>query len=286
MNIEQALRLAITQGLHRLDAESLLCHILQQNKVYLITHNKDVLDIEQYTYYQNMCAQLILGYPLAYILGYKEFYSLNFKVTPDVLIPRADTECLVEFAIQNAPRDGYVLDLGTGSGIIAIALAYYRPDLTVYGCDISLKALEVAAYNAKQNKCEHIKWIHSNWFENIPKTINANNTISTVVAIPIKWDMIISNPPYIHSNDMHLQQSIRFEPRYALTDEQDGLQHIQHIIKHAVDYLKPDALLAIEHGYQQHMAAQDMFKQFQYHSIKYIQDLSKHIRVTYAYTKK
>ncbi len=274
MNIKQALRHSILQGVCRLDAEALLCHILNKNKVYLITHDEDVLDENTFISYQDMCSQVIAGYPLAYILEYKEFYSLNFKVTPDVLIPRADTECLVDFAIHHAPKNGYVLDLGTGSGIIAVTLAYYRPDLIIYACDISLKALEIAAYNAKQHSCERIIYINSDWFSNMPPQ-----------TLAIKWDMIISNPPYIHKNDSHLQESIRFEPRLALTDEEDGLQDIKHIIEQAVHYLKPNAILAIEHGYTQYNDVIALFSRFKYTGIENIKDLAQHIRVTYAKNK-
>jgi release factor glutamine methyltransferase len=265
-SIKQVLKTAInSDGLTRLDAHVLLCHILKVAKEYLIMHDDEILTSSQVLSYQDLCKKRLNGFPIAYILGNKEFYGLDFNVNENVLIPRPDTEVLVEFAINNALQNAYVLDMGTGSGAIAIATKHHRKDIKMYACDISDKALNIAQQNAIKNNVD-IEFIHSNWFESIPSSY--------------KFDMIVSNPPYIHVNDEHLNQEIRFEPRLALTDENDGLQHIINIVKNARLFLNKNGYVAIEHGYNQAQNVKDIFIKYGYKNINHLIDLGGNTRVT------
>ena len=271
ITIKQALKLTLTNSkIQRLEANILLAHVINQSKEYLITHDNEILTMQQILEYNKLCEKAEQDYPIAYILGNQEFYGLEFKVTENVLIPRQDTELLVDFAIKHAPINASILDMGTGSGAIAVALKYNRQDINMYACDISQNALDIAKINAENNKVK-INFLYSDWFDNL---LNENTNI--------KFDMIITNPPYIHKDDRHLTQEIRFEPRIALTDEKDGLKHIRNIIQNAKNFLNLESYLAIEHGYNQSEDVQDIFLEHGYSNIEHIIDLGGYVRVTYA----
>lgn len=253
-----------------LDAEVLLCHVLKKNRSHLRAWPEKQLQAEQNTAFIKLIEQRRQGTPIAYITGHREFWSRDFKVSPAVLIPRPDTELLIELSLdllsnKSNPR---IIDLGTGSGIIAITLAAERPDLEVIATDLSNEALEIARHNAKVHQLQNIQFLQSSWFSAVS---------------PCRFDLVISNPPYIDRNDIHLTQGdVRFEPDNALIAEEQGLKDIKNIVENARYYLAPLGTLLIEHGYDQQAAVQTIFKQFKYTTIKTHKDLSGNPRVTTA----
>ena len=258
----------------RFEAKLLLASCLGVNRTYLITHDKDVLAESVFNHYKD-CVQKrakgkrAKGVPVPYILGKQEFYGRPFKVTPAVLIPRPDTETIVEFVLAQCPIDSElsVLDMGTGSGCIAITLALENSNLNVNATDVSPAALEIAETNAK-NLGADIHFYCGSWFEAIPASL--------------RYDIIVSNPPYIHREDEHLK-NLGYEPIGALTDGFDGLTHIDHIIKNAPSFLKKNGLLAFEHGWDQGESVRTLFKKHSlWKDIQTIQDLGGNDRVTAA----
>lgn len=222
-----------------LDAELLLAHCIEKDRTYLHTWPEKALTVDQYNCFHTFIQKRLTDYPIAYLLGTKAFWTLDLMVTPDVLIPRPETELLIETALEKIKdiQNPKILDLGTGSGAIALALASERSDARIVACDYSSKALSIARKNAiKHNLDERVNFIESDWFSNIEDT---------------DYDLIVSNPPYIESNDPHLKAEIRFEPQQALVSEDDGYNDITHIIETTKSYLKPHAWLMLEHGYTQ-----------------------------------
>jgi len=253
-----------------LDAEVLLCHVLDKPRSHLRAWPEKKLPAEQLDQFFQLIKQRQQGTPIAYLTGNREFWSRDFIVTPAVLIPRPDTELLIELSLDllsrlSKPR---VIDLGTGSGIIAITLAAERADLDVIATDLSLEALAIARKNARNHQIQNIQFIHSSWFNDVS---------------PAKFDLIISNPPYIAENDPHLSQGdVRFEPSSALIAKNQGLKDIQNIADTGRQYLKKGGTLLIEHGYDQQTEVQSIFKAFDYIEIKTHHDLSGNPRVTTA----
>ncbi len=251
-----------------LDAEVLLSHALAKPRSHLRAWPEKILTEQEYSYFTDLTNQRQQGKPIAYVLSSREFWSRDFKVTEDTLIPRPDTELLIELSLSllaNIPHAN-IIDLGTGSGIIAITLAAEQADLAVTATDFSQAALEIAKENAATHQTNHIDFIHSDWFKNVR---------------PQTFDLIVSNPPYIANNDSHLfQGDVRFEPITALTAGNDGLSDIKDICHHSRRYLSNKGTLLIEHGYDQQAAAQEIFSHFGYHSIKTHHDLSGNPRVT------
>ena len=210
------------------------------------------------------------GTPIAYITGNKEFWSRDFHVNPDVLIPRPDTELIIELSLKlildNKPIK--IIDLGTGSGIIAITLAAERLKADISATDLCLAALSIAKLNARKHDINNIKFYQSNWFANVP---------------PIKFNLIITNPPYIAEDDVHLTQGdIRFEPLSALCSGKQGLNDIIIIADTARNFLEPGGHLLIEHGYDQQHSAQSILKDYHYDFVQTATDLSGQPRVTYG----
>ncbi|MDY3107680.1 MAG: peptide chain release factor N(5)-glutamine methyltransferase, partial [Succinivibrio sp.] len=207
------------------------------------------------------------GYPIAYILGYKEFFGLRLKVTEDTLIPRPDTETLVEKALAFNPQ-GKVLDLGTGTGAIILALkSELKSAIDAYAVDLSKKALEVASFNSQKLNLP-VTFIQSNWFSKLGD---------------LKFSMIVSNPPYIQKDDIHLTQtSLPFEPIQALTSDDDGLLDIKLICKEAKDHLENGAPLLIEHGFNQGEKVRAIFTEQGYKNVATIKDLGGNDRVTFG----
>ena len=196
-------------------------------------------------YLSDARAKLKRGTPLAYLLGYKEFWSLELQVNRNVLVPRPETELIIEKSLELANHGDSVLELGTGSGAIAIALAKERPDLSITATDISIQALEVARENARKHKCE-ITFERSNWFESVGG----------------KWNLILSNPPYVAENDPHLA-SLELEPRVALVSGPTGFEALDILTENARHHLKPCGHLIIEHGIGQ---AQEIKKKLASHN--------------------
>jgi release factor glutamine methyltransferase len=208
------------------------------------------------------------GTPIAYIVGVREFWSRDFKVSPDVLIPRPDTELLIELSLPLIPKDKSckLIDLGTGSGAIAVTLAAERPYAQIVATDINEAALKIAKQNADHYHCRNIRFIHSIWFSEIAETA---------------FDLVISNPPYIAADDPHLQQGdLRFEPQSALIAEDNGLKDISLIAESACKHLKEGGHLLIEHGYNQQAQVQAIFESFDYANIQTHTDLGGNPRVT------
>ncbi len=223
----------------RLDAELLLCHSIGQPRSYLFSWPQRCIEAAQQAQFQRLLQRRIQGEPIAYILGEQEFWSLPFAVTTDTLIPRPETELLVELALAQAPANQPVriADLGTGSGCIAISLAHERPHWQITAVDKSRAALRVAKANADRLAASPVRLVESDW---------------CAALADHHYDLIIANPPYIRSDDAHLHQGdVRFEPRSALTAGADGLEDIRIICAQAGDKLKPGGQLLLEFGYDQ-----------------------------------
>ncbi|MCF6300975.1 MAG: peptide chain release factor N(5)-glutamine methyltransferase [Proteobacteria bacterium] len=221
----------------------------------------------QYQSIIKLIRQVKQGKPLAYILGHKEFWSLKLTVNPNTLIPRPETETIIELALNLSTPPKTILDLGTGSGAIAVALALEFPRSQITATDISKEALKIARLNAKHHKLTNIEFVPGSWFDPI-KT-------------PKKFELIVSNPPYVAENDKHLPQ-LKYEPVQALVSKNKGLADIEKIIKTAFNYLNPDSHIMIEHGYQQKQAVQSLLHQYQYTNIKTTKDLAGLDRISQA----
>ncbi|WP_368623315.1 peptide chain release factor N(5)-glutamine methyltransferase [Paraburkholderia sp. BR13444] len=228
-----------------LEARILLTHVLGWRRTQLITRGAEPLERASVERYRALEARRMAGEPVAQLVGAREFFGLEFEVTPHVLIPRPETELLVETtlaAIEARPRPR-VLDLGTGTGAIAVAIASMRPDAQVWALDRSADALAVAARNGARlldakRPGGAVTFLHSDWYASLDAAL--------------RFDAIVSNPPYIASGDPHLAEGdLRFEPRGALTDEADGLSAIRAIVAGAPERLAADGALWIEHGYDQ-----------------------------------
>jgi release factor glutamine methyltransferase len=247
----------------RLDAELLLAHVLQKPRNYVLAYEGQALSEFQWETFQAVVAQRVKKIPLAYILSEKEFWSLKFRVTPDVLIPRPETELLVEKILEDYLHASALtlVDLGTGSGAIALALAHEKPSWKIIASDSSEKALAVAQANARALTKTSLTFIHSAWFENFPKNFKA--------------DVVVSNPPYLAANDPHLMGSeISHEPREALVAANNGLAAYEAIAAQAQAFLKPEGRIYVEHGCDQAKSVQKIFKTEGYQAIQTFTDLA------------
>ncbi|SMF94071.1 release factor glutamine methyltransferase [Methylomagnum ishizawai] len=264
-------RLAPFTDTPRLDAEILLCHSLGQGRAYLRTWPERELTPEQAGRFRDWIGQRAAGMPIAYLTGQREFWSRDFIVRPGVLIPRPETELLVELALARMPvqAPAAILDLGTGSGIIAVTLAAERPRASVTAIDLSVEALAVARANAVRHGAAHIRFLQGAWFE----PLSADQ----------RFDLIASNPPYIAERDPHLAQGdLRFEPVLALASGATGLDALTTIAAGARHHLKPGGHLLLEHGYDQAAALADLLTAQGYADIAHHHDLQGHPRTTTA----
>lgn len=232
----------------RRDAEILIAHALGMTRAGLFAHADHLLSEEEAARCSRLVEARQRGEPVAYLMGEREFWSLKLSVTPDVLIPRHETELLVELGIDFLPAalDGLkVLDLGTGSGALALAIAKERPRVEVWGLDASRAALQVAESNAARLGIGNVHFLHSDWFAALPESA--------------RFNVIVSNPPYVAEDDDHLQHGdLRFEPRMALTPGPDGLAAIRQIVRAAPEYLLPGGWLLFEHGHEQGDAVREL----------------------------
>ena len=254
----------------QLDAEILLGFTLKKERTYLRTWPDKELEAIQNAVFWEYLNKRQQGTPVAYLTGTREFWSRDFQVTPDVLIPRADTELLIELCLSlippNAPSN--IIDLGTGSGIIAITLAAEYPHAQITATDYSLAALQIAQLNAKRHNINNIQFVRSDWFNQIT---------------PAHYHLIVSNPPYIAPDDHHLTEGdLRFEPLSALRSAEQGLRDIKIIAEQAPGYLIPQGYLLVEHGYNQQQAVQTLFKENGFRHIQTLTDLSGQPRVTHG----
>jgi release factor glutamine methyltransferase len=282
----QATLRGLDPGSARIEAQCLLQAALQVNRAYLLTHPEQQLDSTQQARYSALVERRLQGEPIAYILGEREFFGLKFKVSPATLIPRADTELLVELALARIPesapppylsgntsaeefaaQNGFrALDLGTGSGAIALSIAHARPRAEVVAVDASREALDVARENAQRLTLGNVRLLHSDWFSALQDE---------------HFDLIVSNPPYINEDDTHLGQGdLRFEPRSALASGADGLDDIRRIIFQAKRHLHPKGGLLIEHGYDQAVRVRDLFDQAGFADVFSAHDLAGIERVS------
>ncbi|MDP3742754.1 MAG: peptide chain release factor N(5)-glutamine methyltransferase [Methylotenera sp.] len=253
----------------KLEAQLLIQQVLNVNRAWLIAHANDALPPDAHADFELLLNRRLLGEPIAYILGYREFYGLILKTTPDTLIPRPDTETLVEAALAKISplKAEKILDLGTGTGAIALAIASRCTEAQVTAVDASQAALNIAIENAKNLNISNIHFMLSDWFAALE-----NHE---------KFDVIVSNPPYIEQSDTHLTQGdLRFEPMSALASGQDGLDDIRKIIDDCLVYLKPQGWLMLEHGYNQAEQVADLMAQIGLTHIETIKDLGGNDRVT------
>lgn len=264
--LEAALHL--DPGTARIEVQCLLQSVLKVNRAYLLTHPERVLDIDEHARYQALFERRLSGEPIAYLLGVREFFGLDFKVTPATLIPRPDTELLVELALHHIPQGGRcrVLDMGTGSGAIALSIAHERPNAEVVAVDASVLALIVAGENAQRLNIANVRLLHSDWFAQLAGE---------------RFDLIVSNPPYIEADDAHLSLGdVRFEPLSALASGLDGLDDIRRISNEAKEHLTPGGWLMFEHGYNQALSVRQLLQQAGFFDVESLRDLSGIERVT------
>lgn len=255
------------------ERELLWCHVLNVSRATLRAHPEFLSDEVSKAKVECLVEQRSQGKPMAYILGEKEFWSLPLKVNANVLIPRPETELLVQKTLELLPNNPKhvmrILDLGTGSGAIALALAHERPSWKITATDRSEKALEVAKLNAQRLKIDNVNFYPGNWYDALVDLGDDKN-----------FDAIISNPPYIPKTDPHLQMGdCRFEPLEALSAGQDGLADLKQIIAGAALYLIPHGLILVEHGYDQGQAVFDLINQHHFKNIQHVKDLAQHDRV-------
>lgn len=251
----------------RLEAELLLAHALQRPRSWFYAHSGDVLDAAGLQAFEALLKRRDQGEPVAQIVGHRGFWSLDLAVTADTLIPRPETELLVELALEHLPvgEMGQVLDLGTGTGAIALAIASERPLVDVTAVDMSQGALDVAAANA-QDAGLPLRLLHGDWFAPVAGEV---------------FRMVVSNPPYIAEGDPHLLQGdLRFEPRSALASGVDGLDAIRRIVAEAPAHLLPEGWLLVEHGHDQGAAVRGLFTAAGFLRVGTARDLEARERVT------
>jgi release factor glutamine methyltransferase len=269
--------LKLDTGTSRIEVQCLLQKVLGVARAYLFAHPERVLSETETASYQVLYLRRLNGEPLAYIFGEREFFGLNFKVTPNTLIPRPDTELLVELALSRIPSaitalrpppkgEGWgegnfcVLDLGTGSGAIALAIAHQCTNAQVWACDTSSPALTVARENAQHLGITNAQFVKSDWFTAFSGQ---------------RFDIIVANPPYIAADDHHLTQGdVRFEPISALASGTDGLDDIRRIIAQAGTHLRNEGWLLLEHGYNQAVQVRELLLNSEFTSVFSAKDLS------------
>lgn len=259
-------RLAPHSASPRLDAELLLGAVLGVARSALIVRSAESVAADSLRDFEELLAQRMRGTPIAYLTGTREFWSLPLKVTPAVLVPRPETETLVEQALEQTPsgRHCRVLDLGTGSGAVALAIAAQRPLARVIGVDVSASALEVARENARVLALANVEWRQGSWFDAVPGE---------------RFDLIVSNPPYIADGDPALQ-SLAAEPSIALVGGRTGIEALAAIVAHAEPHLAPGAKLLLEHGFGQHDEVAQLLERHGFTGIRSHPDGSGRLRVT------
>jgi len=256
----------------RLDIEIFLTHILQQDRTYLFTWPEQTLTEAQAKIFQDFFIRRLKGEPIAHIIGQREFWSLPLTVNNSTLIPRPDTELLVEatlglFSGDEDNQVRHLLDLGTGTGAIALALAHEKKSWQCLGVDKELAAVDLAEKNRNQLSICNAEFLPSDWF--------------SVIQHGKVFDVIVSNPPYIDPEDSHLREGdVRFEPLSALVADNKGLADLEYIIAHAPTYLKSKGWLLVEHGYDQGNAVRDLFEQHHFDNINTFRDFGRNERVT------
>lgn len=255
----------------RLDAELLLAHALDKPRSYLIAHADDTLNDTQQAAFDSLIQRRASGEPIAYILGYREFWSLRMDVCDAVLIPRPETETLVACALEIIPEHEpwRMADLGTGSGAIALAVASERPHCEVVATDVSTAALAMARENARRHNIKNVEFRQGDWYGALREG---------------GWEMIVSNPPYVSENDAHLDApSMQFEPRNALIAPANGLRYLREIIEGAPPLLTQGGWLLLEHGAEQAEFVAGLMSAQGFMNVSTREDLAGHARVTFGH---
>ena len=258
----------------QLDCELLLCHVIDKDRTWLRTWPDNTVSPTHQTLFKSLLDQRIKGTPIAYITGSRGFWSMDLNVSSDTLIPRPETEILVEIVLKlGLPSQACGLDLGTGSGAIALALASERLDMQWFAVDAQLGAVELAQDNSNQQQLSNVSIFQSNWFDAIKQQDN-------------KFDLIVSNPPYIAKDDPHLSQGdVRFEPKTALVSGVDGLDDIKVIVSQSSMYLNTNGWLVLEHGYDQGKAVRDLMLFAGFNEVTTKQDYNNLDRITLGFWK-
>ena len=276
MRIDQALSWAVQQleggESPSVDAKVILANILEKSQTFLFTWPDKTLDALQVTHFENAIARRKKGEPVAYIVGRRDFWTLSLFTSPDTLIPRPDTEVLVEqvlnWAVESKREPLAICDLGTGTGAIALALASELPQALVVGVDFQTGAVELATRNAEANGVTNAQFLKSDWFSALTGQ---------------SFDVIVSNPPYIEEASPYLNEGdVRFEPKTALTSGVDGLHDIKHIISTSPMFLNKGGLLAFEHGFNQGRAVRDLLLAAGFSSVRTVKDYGENDRVTFG----
>lgn len=273
ISIQQALQeaqhlLSANSDSPRIDSEIMLAQVCGKTRTYLRTWPEKSLTPEQLTQFQQLITRRCSGEPVAYITGEREFWDMTLQVSPDTLIPRPETEHLVELALEKIPQKSqwHIADLGTGCGAIALAIARERPHCKILATDTSVAALAVAQNNARHLNIRNVTFIEGHWFEPLGEQ---------------QFEMIVSNPPYVHPDDEHLSQGdLRFEPVQALRSIPDGLTDIHVITKAARKHLVSPGWLILEHGYDQGSAVKKMLESLGYSQVSTREDLARNERLT------
>lgn len=249
------------------DAEVLLRFVTGKTRTFLLAFGETLLTDDQAQRLEALLARRIDGEPIAYLTGEREFWSLPLAVSPATLIPRPDTECLVEHALQRLPAaPSSILDLGTGTGAIALAIASERPDCRITGVDALSDAVTLAAHNAERLGIRNARFLLSDWFSSLPNQ---------------HFTLIVSNPPYIDADDSHLSQGdVRFEPNSALVAKENGLADLRAIIEQSVTHLQPDGWLLLEHGWRQGDAVRQLLQANGFERIETCRDYGGNDRVS------
>ena len=254
----------------RLDSEILLAFCLQKDRSYLFTWPDQLLSKEQLACFKDLIQQRLTPQPVAYLIGSREFYSMELNTTPATLVPRPETEMLVDWVLEQIALldHPFILDLGTGTGAIALAVKKHCPNCDMVATDFSATALEVARSNALKHHLD-VRFFESDWFKSL--------------APDTRYDVIVSNPPYIAADDPYLSQGdLPAEPQLALTSGDSGLEDLHTIIDGARQYLKSNGVLVLEHGYDQQQAVTDLLLGAGYRSIKTHKDFNDLPRMTVA----
>jgi release factor glutamine methyltransferase len=263
-------RALAASGLVPFEAKLLLAHVVGRDHAWLAAHADETVAIDQAKAFDALARRRHNGEPVAYLIGRREFYGLDLEVTSDVLIPRPETELLVELALARLPddREIRVLDLGTGSGAVALAIAAARPKAQVVGADVSSPALALAARNAARLRIGNVSFVESDWFEALTHQ---------------RFDLVAGNPPYVAVGDPHLTEGdLRHEPQQALTSGGDGLNAIREIIAAAPAHLARSGWLLLEHGHDQADAVGALFSGAGFADVGTARDLAGIWRVSYG----
>ncbi len=257
----------------RRDAEILMGAVLERDRTYLYAYGDRLLDDTARDVFAYYLQRRLQGEPVAYIIGKREFWSLLLNVNDSTLIPRADTEVLVETALQYCQQEqAYVLDLGTGTGAVALALAIENPHWQIDAVDMQAAAVELAALNVRQLQLNNVHVYQSDWFSRV----RMDSCVPSA-----SFDLIVSNPPYIDADDPHLQQGdVRFEPRSALVANDQGFSELFAIAQQARNFLAGDGWLMLEHGYQQAEKLREYLRSLDYTDVKTLSDFGGNERVT------